>query len=110
MASGIRSRSAVPIQDLLLYKVQNKHNQNKILGNRVAEVVRQNIQLAQQASSTYETPSEKLRKDPIISLVTKTVATYIFLRHNNEQRWNNNPETEDFSSWGEPFFKKKERK
>jgi hypothetical protein len=54
----------VPIQDLLLYDVQNKHNQNKILGDKVMQVVRQNIQLAQQASSAYETPSEKLKKDP----------------------------------------------
>jgi hypothetical protein len=100
----------VPIQNLLLYDVQNKHNQNKILGDKVAEVVGQNIQLAQQASSAYETPSEKLKKDPIMGLVTKTVATYMFLKHNNEQRQNNNLEKEDFSSWGEPFFKKKEWK
>jgi hypothetical protein len=31
----------VPIQDLLLYDVQNKHHQNKILGDKVAQVVRQ---------------------------------------------------------------------
>jgi hypothetical protein len=98
----------VPIQDLLLYDIQNKHNQNKILGDKVAQVVRQNTQLAQQISSAYETPSEKLKKDPIMGLVTKTVATYMFLRHNNGQRQNNNAETENFSSWGEPFFKKKE--
>jgi hypothetical protein len=29
----------VPIQDLLLYDVQNKHNHNKILGDKVTEVV-----------------------------------------------------------------------
>jgi hypothetical protein len=98
----------VPIQYLLLYDVQNKHNQNKILGDKVAQVVRQNTQVAQQVSSAYDTPSEKLKKDPIMGLVTKTMATYMFLRHNNGQRWNNNLGTEDFSSWGEPFFKKKE--
>jgi len=75
----------VPIQDLLLYDVQIKHNQNKILGNKVAEVVRQNIHLAQKVSNAYEPPSEKLKKDPIMGLVTKTVATYMFLKHNNEQ-------------------------
>jgi hypothetical protein len=98
----------VPIQDLLLYDVQNKHQQNKILGDKVAQVVQQNTQLAQQISSTYETPSEKLKKDPIIGLVTKTVATYMFLRHNNNPRQINKEKVEDFSSWGEPFFKKKE--
>ncbi len=95
----------VPIQDLLLYDVQNKHQQNKILGDKVAQVVRQNTQLAQQISSTYETPSEKLKKDPIMGLVTKTVATYMFLRHNTGPRQGHNQKVEDFSSWGEPFFK-----
>jgi hypothetical protein len=64
--------------------------------------------LAQQASSAYKTPSEKLKKDPIMGLVTKTVATYMFLKHNNQQKQNNNLDPEDFSSWGQPFFKKKE--
>jgi hypothetical protein len=101
----------VPIQDLLLYNIHIKHDQNKILGDKIAEVVRQNIHLAQQSSSAYETPSKKLKKDPFMGLVTKTVATYMFLRHNNGQkRNNNNPEMEDFWSWGEPFFKKKEWK
>jgi hypothetical protein len=98
----------VPIQDLLLYDVQNKHQQNKSLGDKVAQVARQNTQLAQQISSAYETPSEKLKKDPITGLVTKTVATYMFFRHNNGPRHGNNQEAEDFPSWGEPFFKKKE--
>ncbi len=92
----------VPIQDLLLYDVQNKHQQNKSLGDKVAQVVRQNTQLAQQISSAYETPSEKHKKDPIMGLVTKTVATYMFPRQSNNQK------AEDFPSWGEPFFKKKE--
>ncbi len=100
----------VPIQDLLLYDVQNKHKQNKILGDKVAQVVRQNTQLAQEISSAYETPSEKLKKDPIMALVTKTVAMYMFIRHSNGPKRNNDPGTEDFSSWGEPFFKKKEWK
>jgi hypothetical protein len=73
----------VPIQDLLLYDVQVKHKQNKILGDKVAKVVRQNLHLAQQASTAYKTPSEKLKKDLIMGLVTKTVATYMFLKHSN---------------------------
>jgi len=35
----------VPIQDLLLYGVKHKHNQNKILGDKVAQVVQQNTHL-----------------------------------------------------------------
>jgi hypothetical protein len=96
----------VPIQDLLLYDVQNKHNRNKILGDKVAQVVRQNTHLAQEISRTYETPSEKLKKDPIMGLVTKTVARYMFLRHTNGQKQNNNPGAEDFTSWGGTIFQK----
>jgi hypothetical protein len=96
----------VPIQDLLLCDVQNKHNINQILGDKVAQVLQQNTQLAQEISKAYETPSEKLKKDSIMALVTKTVATYMFIKHKNRSK--RNPRTEDFSSWGEPFFKKKE--
>jgi hypothetical protein len=96
----------VPIQDLLLYDVQNKHNINQILGDKVAQVLHQNTQLAQEVSRAYETPSEKLKKDPIMALVTKTVATYMFIKHSNGLK--RDPGMEDFSSWGEPFFKKKE--
>ncbi len=53
----------------------------------------------------YQTPSEKLKKDPIMALVTKTVSTYMFLRHSRDRK--TKTQTEDFS-WGEPFFKKKE--
>ncbi len=98
----------MPIQDLLLYDVQNKHQQNQILGNKVAQVVQQNTQLAKQISSTYETPSEKLKKDPIMALVTKTVATYMFIKHNQGLKQGHIHKKEDFSSWAEPFFKKKE--
>jgi hypothetical protein len=96
----------VPIQDLLLYDVQKKQDKNQILGDKVVQVLQQNTQLAQEISRTYETPSEKLKKDPIMALVTKTVATYMFIKHSNGSK--RDPGTEDFSSWGEPFFKKKE--
>jgi hypothetical protein len=96
----------VPITDLLKYDVQNHHNQNRILGNKVVQVLQQNTQLADEISEAYQTPSEKLKKDPIMALVTKTVATYMFIKHNNGGK--RDPGTEDFSSWGEPFLKKKE--
>ena len=73
----------------------------------MAQVARQNTQLAQQISSAYETPSEKLKKDPIMGLVTKTVATYMFFRHNNGPRHGNNHEAEDFPSWGNHFSKRR---
>jgi hypothetical protein len=96
----------LPIADLLEYDVKTHHNQNRILGNKVAQILKQNTQLADEISQAYRTPSEKLKKDPIMALVTKTVVTYMFIKHNN--RGKRNTEMEDFSSWGEPFFERKE--
>jgi hypothetical protein len=42
--------------------------------------------MAQQASSIYDSPSEKLKKSPILKILTKTVATYMFLRNLNNPR------------------------
>jgi hypothetical protein len=89
--------------DLLKYEVKNKHNQNKILGDRVAQILKQNTNLSDKIAEEYQMPSEKLKKDPIMALVMRTVSTYMLLRHNNGKA---NPKTDYFSSWGEPFFKK----
>ncbi len=86
----------MPITDLLDYDVRNHHNKNWILGDKVAQVLQQNTHLADEISEAYQTPSEKLKKDPIMALVTKTVATYMFIKHNNGGK--SNPGTEDFSS------------
>ena len=42
--------------------------------------------LAQQASSLYDTPSERLKKSPIMNILTKTVTTYMFLKNMNNPR------------------------
>ncbi len=96
----------VEITELLNYQVQNKHSKNKILGDKVAQILRQNTNLSDKIAEEYQTPSEKLKKDPIMALVTRTVSTYMLLKHNHNRK--THPETDDFSSWGEPFFKKKE--
>jgi hypothetical protein len=96
----------VPITDLLKYDVQQKHNKNKILGDKVAQVLQQNTDLSNEMSKAYHTPSEKLGKDPVMALVSKTVATYMFIRHNKNTKNIHSPT--EFSSWAEPFFKKKE--
>jgi hypothetical protein len=95
----------VEITELLNYEVQKKHNKNKFLGDKVAQILKQNTDLSDKIAEEYQTPSEKLKKDPIMALVTRTVSTYMLLQHNRNGK--NNPQTEDFS-WGEPFFKKKE--
>jgi hypothetical protein len=96
----------VPITDLLEYEVRNKHNQNKILGDKVAQILHQNTDLLDKIAEEYKTPSEKLKKDPIMALVAKTVSNYMLIRHIKNGKAT--PKSEDFSSWGEPFFKKKE--
>ncbi len=96
----------VAITDLLEYEVKNKHNQNKILGDKVAQILKQKTDLSDKIAEEYQMPSEKLKKDPIMALVTRTVSTYMLLKHNSNGK--TNPKTNDFSSWGEPFFKRKE--
>ncbi len=43
-----------------------------------------------------------------MGLVTRMVATYMFMKNMNNPKQNNQIEGDDFSSWGQPFFKKKE--
>jgi hypothetical protein len=88
----------VPITDLLDYDVWNHHNKNQILGDKVAQVLQQNTQLSDQISEAYQTLSEKLKKDPMMALVTKTVATYMFIKHNNGGK--REPRMEDFQKEG----------
>jgi hypothetical protein len=102
-----RAPSVHPIEitELLNYEVQRKHNKNKILGDKVAQILKQNTDLSDKIAEEYQTPSEKLKKDPIMALVTRTVSTYMLLKHNRNGK--TNTQKEDFS-WGEPFFKKRE--
>jgi hypothetical protein len=37
----------------------------------------------------FDTPSEKLKKSPIMNILTKTVATYMFLKNMNNPRQGN---------------------
>jgi hypothetical protein len=102
-----RAPSVHPIEItvLLNYEAQKKHRKNKILGDKVAQILKQNTNLSDKIAEEYQTPSEKLEKDPIMALVTKTVSTYMLLQHNRNGKADH--QTKDFS-WGEPFFKKKE--
>jgi hypothetical protein len=90
----------------LEYEVRNKHSQNKILGEKIAKILHQNTDLSDQIAANYQTPSEKLKKDPIMALVTKTLSTYMLVRHSKNGK--ETSQEENLSPWGEPFFKKKE--
>ena len=112
LATGIkcsrREPSVYPFQitDLLEYEVRNKHSQNKILGEKVAKILHQNTDLSDEIAADSQTPSEKLKKDPIMALVTKTLSTYMLVRHSKNAK--DKSQEENLSPWGEPFFKKKE--
>jgi hypothetical protein len=112
LATGLRRSKRAPsvypfqITDLLDYEACKKHSQNKILGEKIAKILHQNTDFADEIASSSQTPSEKLKKDPIMALVTKTISTYMFVKHSKNAKELHNEE--NLSPWGEPFFKKKE--
>jgi hypothetical protein len=112
LATGIkrykREPSVYPFQitDLLEYEVRNKHGQNKILGEKIAKILHQNTDLSDEIAANDQTPSEKLKKDPIMSLVMKTLSTYMLVKHSKNAK--EKSQEENLSPWGEPFFKNKE--
>jgi hypothetical protein len=96
----------VEITELLNYEVQAKHNQNKILGKQVEQILKQNTDLSDKIAEEYQTPSEKLKKDPIMALVTRTISTYMLIKHSKNGK--EKSDADNLSPWGEPFFSKKE--
>jgi hypothetical protein len=94
----------VEITKLLNYDVQAKHNRNKILGDKVAQILKQNTDLSDKITNEYQTPSEKLKKDPIMALVTRTISTYMLIKHSKNGK--EKSQAENLSTWGEPFFSK----
>jgi hypothetical protein len=112
LATGIRRSKREPsvypfkVTDLLEYEVRQKHSQNKILGEKIAKILHQNTDFANEIAAENQTPSEKLKNDPIMSLVTKTISTYMLVKHSKNTK--EISQEENLSPWGEPFFKKKE--
>ena len=112
LASGIRRSKRAPsvypfqITDLLEYEARQKHSQNKILGEKIARILHQNTNLSDEIAIQSQTPSEKLKKDPIMALVTKTISTYMLVKHSKNAK--ELSKEQNLSPWGEPFFKKKE--
>jgi hypothetical protein len=112
LATGIRRSKREPsvypfqITDLLEYEARQKHSQNKILGEKIAKILHQNTDFANEIAVENQTPSEKLKKDPIMSLVTKTISTYMLVKHSKNAKQIS--QEDKLSPWGEPFFKKKE--
>jgi hypothetical protein len=112
LATGIRRSKREPsvypfqVTDLLEYELRQKHSQNKILGEKIAKILHQNTDFANEIAAGDRTPSEKLKNDPIMALVTKTISTYMLVKHSKNAKQIS--QEDKLSPWGEPFFKKKE--
>jgi hypothetical protein len=112
IATGIKRSKRAPsvypfeVTDLLEYEANKKHSQNKILGEKIAKILHQNTDFSDEIAANSQTPSEKLKKDPIMALVTKTISTYMLVKHSKNAK--ELSKEENLSPWGEPFFKKKE--
>jgi hypothetical protein len=83
------SQHPVSVQDLLLHDIQSCQEKNKLLIEKIERIMSQNQALAQQASSIYDTPAEKQKKSPIMNILMKIVATYMFLKNMNNPRQGN---------------------
>jgi hypothetical protein len=112
IATGIKRSKRAPsvypfeVTDLLEYEARKKHSQNKILGEKIAKIFHQNTDFSDEIAANSQTPSEKLKKDPIMALVTKTISTYMLVKHSKNAK--ELSKEENLSPWGEPFSKKKE--
>ena len=112
LATGLRRSKRAPsvypfqVTDLLDYEARKKHSQNKILGEKIAKILHQNTDFSDEIAANNQTPSEKFKKDPIMALVTKTISTYMLVKHSKNAK--ELSRKENLSPWGEPFFKKKE--
>jgi len=59
------------------------------LGKKNDQIVKPVETLKQQASNAYDPPTVRLSQSPTMSILTKTVAMYMFLRHLNNPREEN---------------------
>jgi hypothetical protein len=97
----------VEITELLNHEVQKNHNRNRIVGSKVAWILKQNTDLSDKIAEEYQTPSEKLKKDPVMALVTRTISTYMLVKHSKNGK--EESKQEDLSPWGNPFFNKQDK-
>ncbi len=67
-------------------------------------ILKQNTDLTDKIAEEYQTPSEKLKKDPIMALVTRTISTYMLIKHSKNGK--EKSQAENLSPWGVPFFSK----
>ncbi len=70
----------------------------------MAQILKQNTDFSDKIAEKHQTPSEKLKKDPIMALVTRTISTYMLVRHSKNGKEVSKPG--NLSPWGNPFFNK----
>jgi hypothetical protein len=64
----------IEIMELLNYEAQRKHHQNEILGDKVAQILKQNTNLSDKIAKEYLTPS-RMARSPRSSATTKAETT-----------------------------------
>ncbi len=70
----------------------------------MAQILKQNTDFSDKIAGEYQTPLEKLKKDPVMALVTRTISTYMLVKHSKNGKKESKPE--NLSPWGNPFFNK----
>jgi hypothetical protein len=53
----------IELMELLNYEAQKKHHKNRLLGDTVAQILKQNTDLSDKLTEVYQATSEKLKKD-----------------------------------------------
>ncbi len=69
--------------------IHTKQEKNCQLGKKIDQIVQKVETLKQQAWNAYDPPSVRLSQSPIMNILMKTVATYMFLGHLNNPREEN---------------------
>ncbi len=72
----------------------------------MAQILKQNTDLSDKIAEEYQTPLEKLKKDPVMALVTRTISTYMLIKHSKNGK--EKSKQEDLSPWRNPFFNKQD--
>jgi hypothetical protein len=86
--TGNRPHSSIRFLSRTCYYKTSKNARRKTsyCVKKIVRIVFQNYILAQQVSSIYETPSDKLKKSPIMSILNKAITTYWFTKHLNNHK------------------------
>jgi hypothetical protein len=79
------------IRELFLEDFKIQQEKNHLMGKKIDQLVDKVNLLKEQASSIYDSPSVRLSQSPILNILLKTIATYMFLKNPNHPQENIQP-------------------